>query len=245
MKSRNKMIACAAILAIVCAGGAFAQDNPSGGKWTVDLTPYLWAAGVDSEIEIGPLKGETDSDFSDILDSLEGAIMLHLEVGRERYGFFSDLMYMKLNVDADRRLLDLELDLELLMLEAGGYYRFGSPKRSLDLLAGARLIAIDTELELTPGPDASKNVDWVDPIVGARLIGSLSEKWSYSLRGDVGGFGVGSDITWNAIALLRYDLTKRSELVFGYRYLYIDYDSGRFELRTSFHGPIMGVNIRF
>jgi hypothetical protein len=40
---------------------------------------------------------------------------------------------------------------------------------------------------------------WADPILGARLGMKLSGPWSSTIAGDVGGLGVGSDLTWQAL----------------------------------------------
>ena len=43
---------------------------------------------------------------------------------------------------------------------------------------------------LLPGT-ASRSVeeDWVDLVIGARWINPISEKWSFLLKGDIGGGG--------------------------------------------------------
>ena len=46
----------------------------------------------------------------------------------------------------------------------------------------------------------SGSVDWVDPVVGGRIRYNLVPGQDFILRGDVGGFGVGSQFTWNALA---------------------------------------------
>src|SRR3974377_596587 len=37
---------------------------------------------------------------------------------------------------------------------------------------------------------------WVDPIVGLKLKKNLTSKWHFSIEGDIGGFGAGSDFAW-------------------------------------------------
>lgn len=69
--------------------------------------------------------------------------------------------------------------------------------------------------------------------------------------GDVGGFGIGdaSDLTWNLVAGVTYQVSECMDLRAGYRTLDIDYNSGggpdEFGLDTRFHGPILGMGIRF
>ena len=60
---------------------------------------------------------------------------------------------------------------------------------TLELLGGARYVHVD--LELDPANDAavSGDQDWIDPIIGARVILPLAERWrlaAFEVRGDLG-----------------------------------------------------------
>ncbi len=85
----------------------------------------------------------------------------------------------------------------------------------------------------------------MDPFLGGRLLLDLSEKWALSLRGDIGGFDVGSELTWNVTALLGYRLSETMTLGFGYRHLDIDYEDGDLVFDAQFSGPYLGLSIRF
>jgi hypothetical protein len=65
------------------------------------------------------------------------------------------------------------------------------------------------------------------------------------LRGDIGGFGVGSKFTWNTSALLGYSVSRVVSVWLGYRALGLDYKSGsgfnKIEFDAIMHGPILGV----
>jgi hypothetical protein len=41
---------------------------------------------------------------------------------------------------------------------------------------------------------------WRDPVIGIRVLAPIAERWSFVGYVDIGGFGVGSDITCQAIA---------------------------------------------
>ena len=45
----------------------------------------------------------------------------------------------------------------------------------------------------------SGSVDWADPFIGARLQHQLAPSQEITLRGDVGGFGAGSQFSWQAM----------------------------------------------
>lgn len=131
------------------------------------------------------------------------------------------------------------------ILEAAVFYRFGDASPSFDALAGVRYVSIDLKVDPGPLPTLSRDKDWADPFIGGRFQLGLSERWLLSLRGDIGGFGVGSDLTWNVTALLGYRLSKRTTLAIGYRHLDIDYANGNFEFDAQFSGPYLGLSFRF
>jgi hypothetical protein len=99
------------------------------------------------------------------------------------------------------------------------------------------------------GRNANKTKDWVDPFIGLRLGADLTKKLSLVLRGDIGGFGVGSEFTWNASAIFGYHFTPMISAWLGYKALGVDYETGslhrKFEFDVTMFGPIMGLSIQF
>jgi hypothetical protein len=99
------------------------------------------------------------------------------------------------------------------------------------------------------GIHPSGTVDWWDPIIGARLTLPMGKAWTFNLRGDVGGFGVGSDFAWQAFPWLSWQFSERGSLQAGYRAISTDYDEGsglsefRYDVVTQ--GPQLGVTYRF
>jgi hypothetical protein len=94
-----------------------------------------------------------------------------------------------------------------------------------------------------------KSKDWIDPIIGARFRADLSKKFSLAVRGDIGGFSVGSDFTWNASAILGYHFSQTVSAWLGYRALGVDYESGsgfsKFKYDVIMQGPIVGLGFHF
>lgn len=131
---------------------------------------------------------------------------------------------------------------------------------SLEALAGVRYTDLEVQTQVSssfalgPGQSSSvrqqdRSVDWVDPIVGLRTQFHLGEKWDLLLRGDIGGFGVGSEFTWNAFGGAAYRFHRGMRVVFGYRGLYQDYKTGSgadfFAWDMTLHGPLVGVSFSF
>ena len=67
------------------------------------------------------------------------------------------------------------------------------------------------------------------------------------LKGDVGGFGVSSDLTWNLQGGVAWDVSELLTLFVEYRALSVDYSTGtagtadRFVYNTVTQGPVFGL----
>jgi hypothetical protein len=171
----------------------------------------------------------------------------------------------------------LEADYRYWTVELGGMYEVmqwrtgpGAHARDtvVELIAGGRYwhqeLDVDVDLTGTLNLDRlvitrsvaiarSGNVDWIDPFVGARLRHKPAPGEEIALRGDVGGFGAGSQFTWQVLATYDWQLcTLGSILVdgyLGYRALSVDYVEGegtnRYEFDVLQQGPVIGVTGRF
>ena len=162
------------------------------------------------------------------------------------------------------------LDFEETVFEVGGAYEVMKvdSHAAIDVLAGARywhqkmsvnLALAGTldvgDLEISRGFAAARSgsVDWIDPVVGARLRYNLAPGQDVMLRGDVGGFGVGSQFSWNALAAYSFIVAKQDGVTYsgllGYRALSADYEQGsgrsKYVYDQVMHGPITGLTIGF
>ena len=100
-------------------------------------------------------------------------------------------------------------------------------------------------------PDVTRNQDrtWVDPIAGVTLRTPTRRRMQVRLYTEVGGFGAGSDFTWQLFPDLSVNLTKTASLEFGYRWLDLDFATGegneRFAYNVLTQGPVLGFGFRF
>lgn len=98
----------------------------------------------------------------------------------------------------------------------------------------------------------SGNVDWVDPLIGLRLRHRFTPSQQLMLRGDVGGFGLASQLAWQAVGVFSYAWQFDGYAlagVLGYRALGVNYSEG-YGINAAganlvLHGPIIGLSIRF
>ncbi len=115
------------------------------------------------------------------------------------WSFGLDGIYMGLGGSSDDPPAEAAMDQWL--VELNGAYQF---KPWLHGLVGARynFLSGDIACEGRQEREKSGNVDWIDPVIGARLAAPLAEKWTVRGRADIGGFGLSSNLTWQ-LSLLR------------------------------------------
>jgi hypothetical protein len=104
--------------------------------------------------------------------------------------------------------------------------------------------AIESKIREIVPEHVSGSQSWVDPFVGLRGRLNLTDKLYLAARGDIGGFGVASDLTWNAFAALGYQWTRKVSTELGYRHLAIDYSDGGFIYDAEMSGAYLGLTIR-
>jgi hypothetical protein len=105
--------------------------------------------------------------------------------------------------------------------------------------------AINNQLASRVPTSVSADKDWLDPFIGVRAQWNLSEKWYLAGQSDIGGFSVGSDLSWSVQGTVGYAFTPSVSLEAGYRYLDTDYSSGNFTYDVAQAGALIGLNIRF
>jgi len=170
---------------------------------------------------------------------------------------------------------NVETDYQQATVELGaGYEVWSGGGSSLDLIAGGRywhqeanVSANVTATVSVTGPlgiidlqrsgsrvfARSGSVDWVDPFVGARVRHQLASGHEVTVRGDIGGFGAGSDFSWHVLAAYNFEICSTDRYVLdgyvGYKALSVDYSQGsgntRYEYDVLQQGPVVGATLRF
>jgi opacity protein-like surface antigen len=237
--------------------------DASSERWELELTPYLFASGLYGTTGAQGVEADLEMGFDDIVEQLEAGLMGTAELRRGHWALAFDALYFKLGdqrakswrgplgIGSATGQLDVTTTMQMYQLSAG--YRVGE-RIPIDLIAAARYTQLDTDLNLAvttggllPGGARSLSAgeSWWDPVVGVRTLVPLGERWSVLLYGDVGGFGVGSDLTYQAIAGVNWQFSKHFSAKVGYRYLYQDFEDDGFVWDMAAHGPYLGLGIRF
>lgn len=250
-------------------------DEGALGNWEIAVAPYLWITGVQGNVTIDGTSVDVDStvgDTFDLLGSLEaGGFMTHIDVRNDRLGFFVDFAFMGINTTeaiGPRALGSLRAKILEYFVEYGATWRvLEMPTKDssdqplfVELLAGARWNRISSELAFSRLPnDIKSKIEFMDPIVGGRFNvpfyrSETAGGFGVWFRGDIGGFGAGSDLSWNLIGALRWDMPWKLlggdlGLLAGYKTYYFrdqqvsDGVDSSIALQTG--GPIVGLGLLF
>lgn len=240
-------LGAACLAATLAAAPAAAQDAP----WQFAMSPYLWVAGIKGTAVTSASRVDFDISFADTLKDLSGVpVMLGGEVRNGRASVAFDIMWLKVKSDIDtpRNLLfnDGSARMSTLQASAIGFYRaIERPEAWVEGGAGFRLWSVSAKASLNPGilPATTGKFDktFVDPVVAVRAEFRVADRWSISAHGDIGGFGIGSDVTWQAIGTVNYRANDWAIVRLGWRHLAVDRD----KITVDMTGPIFVSTFRF
>jgi hypothetical protein len=239
-------------LVLGVASAANAQSDVATGaglsdRWSVELTPYLWAAGLDGNTAADGVGSEIDTDYSFFsLDNLDFALGTALEARKGRWGMLYDAMYVEFS-DAFDRAPGSEVEVSGGVFDAIGSMT-ASNGRPLGLLFGVRYVALKATVDVAPIPRATARESWLDPVVGLTFSHAFNERWSVTLRGDVGGFSLSSrssELATNVSAMFGWQLNDKLALRGGYRMLQMDFEGDDLVLDATLQGYVAGASLRF
>lgn len=227
--------------------------------WDWTFVPYGWMPWTTGTQVIRGRAATVQASPTQALAHLEQVpFLLYTEARRDRLGIYLDTLYGNVGLTdhavrtraSDTLSASLGLNAMLFIGELGGVFEIArwdarTSSTALDVLGGVRYWHQEGELylQLTDTLDIrhliirkdkaiakSGGVNWVDPIVGARLRRSLRSGHELYLRGDVGGFEGGSQFTWNITTAWAFELCASEHATIsgalGYRLLDVDFTRG-------------------
>ena len=246
----------ALLIGLVSINSLLAQDSTSN-KWEFLAEPYLLFPYMQGNVGIGNnITMPVDANPGDIFSNLQFGGMIYLEARTNKWAISSDYVLMMLNQDITPTNLIASGNVKVTqsIWELAGLYRI---LPFLEVGIGGRLNYLST------GIDAQRNVipigseslsgshskAFYDPLLIARFATNINEKWLFQLRGDLGGFSIGSDFTWQLQGYAGYRFSKLFQVTAGYRYIGINYDKGenldRFIFNMDEFGPVIKLGFNF
>ncbi|HSH99047.1 MAG TPA: hypothetical protein VLA02_00490 [Reyranella sp.] len=249
--------------------------------WAISVAGNVTARGQAVDVNASFIdllqKSNSLSALMGYFEASKGRVGLYGDLVWTRMGFArsmaayrNPLPGLQLSVTANAALVG-----EMVIAEAGGLYEVhrwpgpdgsftaidallgfrywnSSASASVDALGTASYAPLGLGASRQFGVSLSSTMQWVDPLVGLRLRHRLTPRQDILVRGDIGGFGLGSQLTWQALGVYSYEWhTDRTRIaaVIGYRAMGANYSTGSgFDasgLNLVVHGPVIGVGVRF
>ena len=245
-----------AVAGLVLAAALLPSAAPAD-EWSGSATIYGWLPWMDLEATPDNGSGTTSIslDPGDFLDALEFAFMATGDVHYGRIGLLFDFVYTDLGTSG--RLsgpFSSKVDVDVKMLLATtalGYQVYVEDGKLIEPYAGVRYVNIETDITIKGGgpvglnKSADVDVDWWDPVIGVRGRAPLTEKLSAIGFADIGGFGAGSEFTWEVFGGLDYAFSPNFSANAGFRYLSIDYEGSKADIDMDIYGPVLGATLWF
>lgn len=235
--------------------------------WRIGVATWVWVLGLEGDVGVRGRSAQIDASFVDIVDASDSILAFsgRVEVAYKRFGMYADGFYADLGVEeatGPRGVGNVEIEYQQTIIDFGAMYRILDREPAgravnnhhtftIDLYAGGRYSSVELSLDPRNLSERSHKENWIDPIFGAKLLLPITESWHIAFTGDVGGFGVASDLTWGATAVVGYDFKLfdfPASAMLGYRAIGWDYtsdDSSSFDLEVIEHGIILGFAMRF
>lgn len=248
---------CAATAAVAATllqpglGGARAEEI--GGA----VALYGWLPAIDGTVtsKSSGRSVETSISAGDLLESLEFGMMGAGEVHYGRFALMNDTVYSKLGnggTVSSAPSVSVDVDTKLLMsTTAVGYHAYVEDGRLIEPFVGLKYVWMKTDVKATTslgkGAAIGAGIDahWWDPVIGVRGRLPLTDTLTAGGVAEIGGFGAGSEFTWQIFAGLEYAISERTSANIGFRYLSIRYSADRRDVDIEQYGPLLGLSMTF
>jgi hypothetical protein len=223
----------------------------------VRLTPYFWLPWVSSRVRPSDTRIPSASATVD-----PGTLISHLtwipfmgaaEFRDGPFGLALDYLHVPVKTGVNTRNILFSGATGVMTEDAGTamflYRPFVQPDQYLDVGLGVRAWGLDGNIALNegllPAVSVANGLSWADPLIGLRYHREFGNGYSGTAYGDVGGFGLGAHIDWQALVTLDYALNSWVDLHGGFRSLGYSFGGSRADFHEHIYGPIMSATFRF
>jgi hypothetical protein len=258
---------------------AVAAEEPS--KWAFEVLSYAWIPGNFGTLNVKGRTADVDVSVRDALEiATSGDAFFaagYFSAAYDRWsafvdsfgGFVEESTVEKIPTKFCTLCIAAKAELRPVFVDFALGYRVGQWSLAgrerpitLGVYAGTRFMHFGTKLSGSAGAvggvvrsaDVSESFNWADPLIGARWEIPLIDRLTFDFRGDVGGFGVSSELIWGFVGSFRYWLPWKLTLLpstdiwlgAGYRLVSFDRDFGAGDsLDLTFRGPYGGLGLAF
>jgi len=213
-------------------------------NWNNTLLTYVWVVSIDGEVRAGSSSADVNIEFADILDRFSGGASLIYEGHNDDWMVYFDGTALILEDEVSPTGIKLDIETTMAIAEGGIGHRITNeafPKA----LVGLRYIGLDVEIDSSVGSAKSDFDSIFDPFVGIYHKHQFNDKWGLRALADIGGFGVGTDLSWGLGVGLTYAFERDWTAELGYRILDLDYDGDKIDFDGRLEGFYLGLGKSF
>ena len=205
----------------------------------LEFAPYVWLTTLNGDLTLNGSTRHVNFTYDDFFKYSNLGLSGHVEVKKRSWALIFDWLYVDLIKNPTYTESSLgEISLAIRLSE------------NLEIIGGGRYFKSEIEYRYIDDPDklTKDEKSWVDPIIGGRYTMNLTKHIMFNFRGDVGGFGIGSNLQWNIAAGIGYRLSNITFMA-AYRIWYANYETGSgenlfvYDMTTS--GPGLTMVIHF
>lgn len=238
-----------------------APVDPSPGEWRFQATAYGWATGIKGDVGIRNLPATgVDLPFSKVLANLDGGLMGSFYATNGEWLVLTDLVLARLSHSFQipalgASTLDVGLNQTVATGAIGYMLPLTQPGLEVAVTGGLRYMRLKADVALSPAflpasLTVSQSQGWLDPTIGLFAHWRIDDRWFVNAIVDIGGFGLGSEVSSTGYLGLGYMWNRSFSTGLGFRYLYEDYEGpgarkGTFRYNATSYGPTLSMAWHF
>jgi hypothetical protein len=230
---------------VILMGGAQAgaQDG-----WELEISPYVWFAGIEGDVTVGGQTASVDMDFGDLFDAVDAAFCTVVEAQNGQWFVGGQFDFIGLDSDnLDDAPQGGRVEMDSVIFTAGGGYTFDLPLEgsTIGIGVGVRHMNMDVELTIR-GPVAVSqegDKDLTDAVLILRPSLVINDRLRFNPAITIGAGD--SDFTYDAWPNFQYRFNDRWHGRVGYRMLHyeIESDNEAVEFDGDFSGLFVAAGV--
>ncbi len=229
-------------------------------EFNFSIIPYAWFNGIGGTVGYyEDQKFSFNKSFSDAVKYLKMAVAGTAKFKYRRVSLVFDISYINLKgfgteIPANTpHILSANWTMKQTLYDIFLTYLLPSKSKSamVDIYAGTRIWALNSEVTVLDSNNilTMKAADktWVDPVIGvnSEFVLDSKMKWFAYAKGDIGGFSVNSQMTWQLAGGAGYNITPNFPVYLGIKYVGVNYDKDAFNWTVNEYGLVLGIGYKY
>jgi hypothetical protein len=233
-------------------------------EWNLRLSPYFWFVNLNGTSHRPPVPAnlpeppppsyQIDVSFKELSSSIKFAMMLNGEYRIKRistvFNYASLILEGSAVTPLEIILQGIETRLEYHSGDISvGYRAIKSDKWELDFYGGVKFVYLGISASTNIGGflpiEGSRSENYVDPIIGVRVVYRPIPRLDIGLYTDIGGSFSESEINNQVIASASFAVSRNVIITAGYRYWAIDLTREDAIFSGSIYGWVTRIGFQF